>query len=149
MARKKAGGAVAEAQPTLTLDELKKKLIARGKQRGSLTYEEINSAFDALDDVNPDEIDGLFEEITAAGIEIIDEQKDEKPDEEEQEEPGGGQRGAKRMHAVVFRHKGEVGGENGLAVGAREGHGAGVTVSDVAVGVLGRDGNGPRRAGHD
>ena len=87
MARKKSAGAVAEAQPTLTLDELKKKLIARGKQRGSLTYEEINSAFDALDDVNPDEIDGLFEEITAAGIEIIDEQKEEKPDEEEQEEP--------------------------------------------------------------
>ncbi len=87
MARKKAGAAVAEAQPALTLDELKKKLIARGKQRGSLTYEEINSAFDALDDVNPDEIDGLFEEITAAGIEIIDEQKEEKPDEEEQEEP--------------------------------------------------------------
>ncbi len=87
MARKKSAGAVAEAQPTLTLDELKKKLIARGKQRSSLTYEEINSAFDALDDVNPDEIDGLFEEITAAGIEIIDEQKEEKPDEEEAEEP--------------------------------------------------------------
>ncbi|HTZ56267.1 MAG TPA: RNA polymerase sigma factor RpoD [Candidatus Acidoferrum sp.] len=90
MPRKKSGAAVAEAQPTLTLDELKKKLIARGKQRGSLTYEEINSAFDALDDVNPDEIDGLFEEITAAGIEVIDEQKDEKPEteaEEEQEEP--------------------------------------------------------------
>jgi RNA polymerase primary sigma factor len=89
--RKKSAAAVAEAQPVLTLDELKKKLIARGKQRSSLTYEEINSAFDALDDVNPDEIDGLFEEITAAGIEIIDEQKEEKPEgeavEEEQEEP--------------------------------------------------------------
>jgi RNA polymerase primary sigma factor len=88
--RKKSAAAVAEAQPVLTLDELKKKLIARGKQRSSLTYEEINTAFDALDDVNPDEIDGLFEEITAAGIEIIDEQKDEKPEgevEEEQEEP--------------------------------------------------------------
>ncbi len=90
MPRKKSAAAVAEAQPTLTLEELKKKLIARGKQRGSLTYEEINSAFDALDDVNPDEIDGLFEEITAAGIEVIDEQKEEKPEgepEEEQEEP--------------------------------------------------------------
>jgi RNA polymerase primary sigma factor len=84
--RKKGPGAVAEAQPTLTLDELKKKLIARGKQRGSLTYEEINSAFDSLDDVNPDEIDGLFEEITANGIDIIDEQKDEKPDSEAEEE---------------------------------------------------------------
>ncbi len=89
VARKKSSGAVAEApQPALTLDALKKKLIARGKQRGSLTYEEINSSFDALDDVNPDEIDGLFEEITAAGIEIVDEQKEEKPEtEEEQEEP--------------------------------------------------------------
>ena len=91
MPRKKSAAAVAEAQPVLTLDELKKKLIARGKQRSSLTYEEINSAFDALDDVNPDEIDGLFEDITAAGIEIIDEQKEEKPEgeaaEEEAEEP--------------------------------------------------------------
>ncbi|MDE2481142.1 MAG: RNA polymerase sigma factor RpoD [bacterium] len=70
----------------MTLDELKKKLIARGKQRGSLTYEEINTAFDALDDVNPDEIDGLFEEITTAGIEIVDEQKEEKPEAEASEE---------------------------------------------------------------
>jgi len=85
--RKKSAAAVAEAQPSLTLDELKKKLIARGKQRGSLTYEEINTAFDALDDVNPDEIDGLFEEITAAGIEVIDEQKEEKPEGEAEEEP--------------------------------------------------------------
>ncbi len=84
MARKKA--AVAEATPTLTLEELKKKLIARGKQRNSLTYEEINLAFDALDDVNPDEIDGLFEEITGAGIEIVDEQKEEKPEGEAEEE---------------------------------------------------------------
>jgi RNA polymerase primary sigma factor len=86
--RKKSNAAVAPAQPALTLDELKKKLVARGKQRGSLTYEEINTAFDALDDVNPDEIDGLFEEIAAAGIEVIDEQKEDKAEgEEEQEEP--------------------------------------------------------------
>ena len=87
MARKKNSGAVAEPAPTMTLEELEKKLIARGKQRSSLTYEEINTAFDALDDVNPDAIDGLFEKITAAGIEILDEAKDEKPEGEEQEEP--------------------------------------------------------------
>ncbi|MDQ2865015.1 MAG: RNA polymerase sigma factor RpoD [Candidatus Eremiobacteraeota bacterium] len=88
MARKKAAAAVAEAQPTLTLEELKKKLIVRGKQRGTLTYEEINTAFDALDDVNPDEIDGLFEEITSNGIDIVDETKEEKPESEvEREEP--------------------------------------------------------------
>ena len=86
MARKKAGAAVAEQTPTLTLDELKKKLIARGKQRGSLTYEEINAAFDALDDVNPEQIDELFEEISGMGIEIIDEQKEEKAEGEEETE---------------------------------------------------------------
>jgi RNA polymerase primary sigma factor len=85
MARKKAAAAVAEPQTPLTLEELKKKLITRGKQRGSLTYDEINAAFDALDDVNPDEIDGLFEEIASTGIEVIEEQKEEKPEEEPEE----------------------------------------------------------------
>ena len=88
MPRKKtAAAAVAEPTPTLTLDELKKKLIARGKARRQLTYEEINVAFEALDDVTPDQIDDLFEEIASLGIEIID-AKDEKPlPDEEQPEP--------------------------------------------------------------
>jgi len=81
MARKKASAAATQT-PTLTLDELKKKLVARGKVSGSLTYEEINAAFDALDDVNPDQIDELFEEISAMGIEIVDETKEEKPEVE-------------------------------------------------------------------
>jgi len=79
MARKKSGSAVVEA-PVLSPDELKKRLIARGKSRGSLTYEEINTAFDALEDVNPDVIDDFFEELAGLGIEIVDESKDEKPE---------------------------------------------------------------------
>ena len=85
--------------PALTLDELKKKLLARGKKRGSLTYEEINTAFDALDDVNPEQIDELFEEITAAGIEIVDEQKEEKPEAEAR----GRARGADSRRALARR----------------------------------------------
>ncbi len=77
---------VAEPAPVATLDELKKKLIARGKAQGSLTYEEINSTFDVLDEVSPEQLDEFFEEITAAGIEIVDEQKDEKPEAEREEE---------------------------------------------------------------
>jgi RNA polymerase primary sigma factor len=84
MARKKGGPPVAE--PPATLEELKKKLIARGKAQGSLTYEEINSTFDVLDEVSPDQLDEFFEEITSAGIEIVDEQKDEKPEAEQEEE---------------------------------------------------------------
>jgi len=89
MARKKSGAQVAEAAPPITLEELKKKLLARGKSRGSLTYEEINTAFDALEDVSPEQLDEFFEEITAAGVEIVDDSKEEKPEtegEEEQEE---------------------------------------------------------------
>jgi RNA polymerase primary sigma factor len=89
MARKKSGAPVAEATPPVTLEELKKKLLARGKSRGSLTYEEINTAFDALEDVSPEQLDEFFEEITAAGVEIVDDSKEEKPEsdgEEEQEE---------------------------------------------------------------
>ena len=80
MARKKGATAVADEKPAISLEELKKKLVARGKTRGSLTYEEINLAFDALDDISPDVIDEFFEELTTMGIEIVDESKDEKPE---------------------------------------------------------------------
>src|SRR5580693_5493076 len=65
MARKKSTTTVTEEKPAISLEELKKKLVARGKTRGSLTYEEINLAFDALDDISPDVIDEFFEELTA------------------------------------------------------------------------------------
>ncbi len=86
MARKRGGAPVAEPAPVATLEELKKKLIARGKAQGSLTYEEINSTFDVLDEVSPEQLDEFFEEITSAGIELVDEQKDEKPEAEREEE---------------------------------------------------------------
>jgi RNA polymerase primary sigma factor len=85
MARKKSGP-VADAAPPPTLDELKKKLLARGKAAGSLTYEEINGAFEVLEEITPEQLDEFFEEITAAGIELVDEQKDEKPEAERGEE---------------------------------------------------------------
>ena len=86
MARKKAS--VAEAPP-LSIEEIVKKLIERGKKRQSLTYEEITSAFDNVEDISPERMDDVFEEITAMGIEIGEEQqKEEKPDaDEEAEEP--------------------------------------------------------------
>jgi len=85
MARKKSGAAEPPAPP-ITLEELKKKLLARGKSRGSLTYEEINTAFDALEDVSPEQLDEFFEEITAAGVEIVDDSKEEKPESDGEEE---------------------------------------------------------------
>ncbi len=86
MARKKSATAVAEPPAPVTIEELKKRLIARGKTRGTLTYEEINAAFDALEDVNPELIDEFFEEAASLGIEIVDEQKDEKAEAEAEED---------------------------------------------------------------
>ncbi|HTV72900.1 MAG TPA: RNA polymerase sigma factor RpoD [Candidatus Acidoferrales bacterium] len=85
MARKKTATATPAAgdQPPVSLDEAIKKLIERGKKRGSLTYEEINAVFDNVDDVSPERIDELFEEIAGLGIEVVDEQKEEKPAVEE------------------------------------------------------------------
>jgi RNA polymerase primary sigma factor len=81
MARKKTSGAVAET-PQMPLEEAIKKLIERGKKRGALTYEEINTVFDnAPEDVNPERMDDLIEEIAAMGIEVSEEvAKDDKPD---------------------------------------------------------------------
>ncbi|MFY9719599.1 MAG: RNA polymerase sigma factor RpoD [Candidatus Cybelea sp.] len=86
MARKKGATQVAEPAPPPTLEELKKKLLARGKTQGSLTYEEINTTFEVLEEVTPEQLDEFFEEITAAGIEIVDEAKDEKPESDREEE---------------------------------------------------------------
>ena len=71
MARKKAAAPVADGPPP-SLEELIKKLKERGQKRRSLTYEEINSVFENVEDVNPERIDELFEEIAAMGIEIVD-----------------------------------------------------------------------------
>jgi RNA polymerase primary sigma factor len=79
MARKKNATPVVEAVPPTSLEDAIRKLLERGKKRGSLTYEEINSVFENADDVSTERIDDLFEEITSLGIEIADDQKEEKP----------------------------------------------------------------------
>src|ERR1700684_649363 len=88
MARTKKTAPAAEA-PQLSLDDQIKKLLAAGKKRGTRTYEEINAVFDNVEDVAPERMDDLLEEIASLGIEIVEEQaKDEKPaDREETEEP--------------------------------------------------------------
>ncbi|MDB5026427.1 MAG: polymerase, sigma 70 subunit, RpoD subfamily, partial [Candidatus Eremiobacteraeota bacterium] len=88
MARTKKQAAATADAPQLSLDEQIKKLLAAGKKRGTLTYEEINAVFDNVEDVAPERMDDLLEEIASLGIEIVEEQaKEEKPaDREEAEE---------------------------------------------------------------
>ncbi len=87
--RKKGAAAVAtpvtEAPPT-TLDEAKKRLIVQGKASGSLTYEQINVMLEGLEDVTPDQVEELYEDFLSQGIEIIDDQKEEKAETEAEED---------------------------------------------------------------
>ncbi len=85
MARKKSASAATNgesAAPVLPLEEQIKRLVERGKKRKSLTYEEINAVFDNVEDVDPERIDALFEEIASMGIEVVEEAKEEKPPED-------------------------------------------------------------------
>jgi RNA polymerase primary sigma factor len=87
MARKKAATATVDA-PQIPLEELIRKLLERGKKRGSLTYEEVNAVFDNVEDVTPERVDELFEEISTLGIEVVEEAaKEEKPETEAEEVP--------------------------------------------------------------
>ncbi|MEO7201368.1 MAG: RNA polymerase sigma factor RpoD [Candidatus Tumulicola sp.] len=84
MPRKKASASGTEAPPP-TLEELKKKLLARGKSRGSLTYEEISATFEVLEEVTPEQLDEFFEEISASGIDLGEDQKEEKAEADAEE----------------------------------------------------------------
>ncbi len=86
MARKKSASSASNgeaATPALPLEEQIKKLLEKGKKRQSLTYEEINAVFDNVEEVDPERIDALFEEIASLGIEVVEEQKEEKPEDKE------------------------------------------------------------------
>ena len=83
MARKKSSAAsVAEAAPA-TFEDIKKRLIATGKKRGSISEDEIAQAFETLEDFVPEMRDDLDEELVALGIEVVDEPIEVKPDESE------------------------------------------------------------------
>ena len=80
MARKKASAtAQSDGSPVLPLEEQIAKLVERGQKRKSLTYEEINAVFDSVEDVNPERIDELFERLSELNIEVVEDQKEEKP----------------------------------------------------------------------
>ncbi len=93
MARKKAAsanGATATAEPApTTVEELKKRLLERGKKRGSITLDEINLEVGRLaetrEELNEAEIfEDLMTDLNAAGVEVVEEAEEEKPEEAEE-----------------------------------------------------------------
>jgi RNA polymerase primary sigma factor len=94
MPRKKAasanGTAVIEA-PATTVEELKKRILERGKKRGSVTLDEINLEVGRLaetrDELNEAEIfEELMTDLNAAGIEVLEETEEEKAEADEEAE---------------------------------------------------------------
>jgi len=84
MARKKSATAVAE-KPELSLDELIKRLIERGKKRRSVTWDEVNAIFEnSEEETNSEKMDDVLAELETLGIAVVDEQtKEEKREAEE------------------------------------------------------------------
>ncbi len=67
------------------------KLLARGKEKGFLTYEEISDLLYQQEDLSPDQMDDLLEKIHQQGIEITDDkdEDDTEVDEGQEEESSG------------------------------------------------------------
>lgn len=94
MARKKASanGATATVEPAATtVEELKKRLVERGKKRGSITLDEINLEVGRLaetrDELNEAEIfEELMTDLNAAGVEVVEDAEEEKAEEPEESE---------------------------------------------------------------
>ena len=92
MPRKKApsanGTAVIET-PAVSVEELKKRILERGKKRGSVTLDEINLEVGRLaetrEELNEAEIfEELMTDLNAAGIEVLEETDEEKAEAEEE-----------------------------------------------------------------
>jgi RNA polymerase primary sigma factor len=64
-----------------------KKLIAKGKQRGYITYEEMNDELPE-ENISPEELDSLLMTLDEMGIEIIDEEEASKRSEAFGDEAG-------------------------------------------------------------
>ncbi len=93
MARKKAAagnGAAATAEPVpASVEELKKRILERAKKRGSITLDEINIEVgrfaETREDLNEAEIfEDLMTDLNAAGIEVLEEAEEDKPESGEE-----------------------------------------------------------------
>ena len=51
--------------------QIKKELIEKGKQKGMLSYKEINDAFEEVE-ITADEIETLYDRFEKEGIELVE-----------------------------------------------------------------------------
>ena len=75
------------AQENITEDEKRKikveKIIKKAKENGKITYGELATE---LNDINPDQIDKVFDEFEKLGVDLLKDEFEEEPDEEDLKE---------------------------------------------------------------
>lgn len=76
----------AREENELTLPEQKAALVTMGKKRGSLTYTEIVNRL-AKYDLDPDQLDEFFDQLSELGVDIVNERNDSDTTEESEESP--------------------------------------------------------------
>src|SRR3984893_15112451 len=82
----------AEAPLLDTLAAAIKKMLARGKERGYLTYDELNAAL-PQDQVSSEQIEETMTMLSELGINVIESEESEEPAAAEVEEADGDMRG--------------------------------------------------------
>jgi RNA polymerase primary sigma factor len=77
------------------LEKIIKKLIAKGKERGAITYDELNNALPA-EEFSSDQIEDAMSTLSDAGVQLVDgddesgDEPQEKPQSEDEEYESGG-----------------------------------------------------------
>src|ERR1039458_4242275 len=59
------------------------KLLAKGKQKGQLSHDEISDLLAMAEDLGPDQIDEILERFVSEGIEIVEDTEDDHDEDGE------------------------------------------------------------------
>src|SRR2546429_9965974 len=78
---------VAETPLLDTIAVAIKKMVARGKERGYLTYDELNAAL-PQDQVSSEQIEDTMTMLSELGVNVIESEESEEPAEAEEAEAG-------------------------------------------------------------
>ncbi len=64
-------------KPAISLEKAVSKLLAQGKKNGSLTYEDVSEMLYQREDMGPEQVERVLEQMSKEGIEIVDARQDD------------------------------------------------------------------------
>lgn len=64
-------------KPPISLEKAVSKLLAQGKKNGSLTYEDVSEMLYQREDMGPEQVERVLEQMAKEGIEIVDARQDD------------------------------------------------------------------------